>query len=462
MQTMNIQDLLDRTGFSRFQWRIFLFTFAIAFFDGYDTAVIGYIAPSLMGEWGIAKADLAPVLSAALFGLAFGAIAFGPVADKIGRKWVLLLSVLLFSVGTLSSAWANDLRTLEILRFMTGIGLGAAMPNAVTLLSEYCPKERRAFIVNTMFCGFPLGAASGGFIASFLIPQLGWHSMLILGGLIPLLLTFVMLFSLPESIRFLYQKEGDSPKVRAILARINPEVLTVGRLILSEMKPATSANIHQNNQESKSVETGSKSKFKSHHSARKGLLLVLTPPYLLGSLMLWIAYFMGLVIFYSVMNWMPTLFQESGVTGGMASTVTGLFALGGLGAIMNGYLMDRFNGTKLIAGLYFLTAISVALMGLMIDLPIVLLIIVTLFAGIVMNSAQSSLPALAAQFYPTAGRTTGVSMMLGLGRFGGIVGSFLVALLVAKGLTIVGIFYFLAIPALIAVIALLIKAWWYR
>lgn len=465
MQTMNIQDLLDRAGFSRFQWRIFLFTFAIAFFDGYDTAVIGYIAPSLMGEWGIAKADLAPVLSAALFGLAFGAIAFGPVADKIGRKWVLLLSVLLFSVGTLSSGWANDLRTLEILRFITGIGLGAAMPNAVTLLSEYCPKERRAFIVNTMFCGFPLGAASGGFIASFLIPQLGWHSMLIVGGLIPLLLTFMMLFSLPESIRFLYQKEGDSPKVRAILARINPEVLKVDRLILSEVKSTVSTDDPQNNQESES-ELGSESEsgleLKSQHSARKGLLLVLTPPYLLGSLMLWIAYFMGLVIFYGVMNWMPTLFQESGVAGGTASTVTGLFALGGLGAIMNGYLMDRFNGTKLIAGLYFLTAISVALMGLMIDLPIVLLIIVTLFAGIVMNSAQSSLPALAAQFYPTAGRTTGVSMMLGLGRFGGIVGSFLVALLVAKGLTIVGIFYFLAIPALIAVIALLIKAWWYR
>ncbi len=451
MQTMNIQDLLDRAGFSRFQWRIFLFTFAIAFFDGYDTAVIGYIAPSLISEWGIAKADLAPVLSAALFGLAFGAIAFGPVADKIGRKWVLLLSVLLFSIGTLSSGWANDLRTLEILRFITGIGLGAAMPNAVTLLSEYCPKARRAFIVNTMFCGFPLGAASGGFIASFLIPQLGWHSMLILGGIIPLLLTFVMFFTLPESIRFLYQKEGDSPKVRAILAHINSEVLAVNRLILSEMKSTVSTDDPQNNQESE-----------SHHSARKGLLLVLMPPYLLGSLMLWIAYFMGLVIFYGVMNWMPTLFQESGVAGGTASTVTGLFALGGLGAIMNGYLMDRFNGTKLIAGLYLLTAISVALMGLMVGLPVVMLIVVTLIAGIVMNSAQSSLPALAAQFYPTAGRTTGVSMMLGLGRFGGIVGSFLVALLVTKGLSIVGIFYCLAIPALIALLALLIKAGWYR
>lgn len=434
---MNIQDFLNQHRFSPFQWGIFAFTFLIAFFDGYDTAVIGYIAPSLMGEWGIERADLAPVLSAALFGLAIGAMAFGPVADKIGRKKVLLLSVVIFAMGTLASALTNSLRELEILRFITGLGLGAAMPNAVTLLSEYCPKQKRALIVNTMFCGFPLGAAAGGFIAAYLIPHYGWRSTLIFGGSIPLLLSLFMLFYLPESVRFLIRKGGEQAlaKMRGILQKIDDSASRESHFTLDEGMVVTS---------------------------QKGLSLVLSRYYWQGSILLWIAYFMGLVIFYGVMNWMPTLFKEAAMPSGLASIVTGLFALGGLGAIGNGWLMDRFNGTLLIAAFTALTSISVALIGVMISLPLALLIAVIIFAGIVMNTAQSSLPALAAQFYPTEGRTTGVSMMLGIGRFGGIAGSFLVAELIKNALTIQEIFYVLALPALIAMACLLLKYAIYR
>ncbi|WP_315970379.1 MFS transporter [Pelistega indica] len=161
--TINLQELLNSKSY-RLQKLIFVLTFLIAFFDGYDTAVIGYIAPSLIQEWGIAKTALTPVLSAALFGLATGAILSGPIADKLGRKWPLIMSVFIFAIGSLISAKAESLRALEIWRFITGIGLGAAMPNAVTLLSEYSADKNRARVVNTMFCGFPLGAALGGLL----------------------------------------------------------------------------------------------------------------------------------------------------------------------------------------------------------------------------------------------------------------------------------------------------------
>lgn len=434
---MNIQTFLNQHPFSKLQYGVFFFTFFIAFFDGYDTAVIGYIAPSLLQEWGIEKGALAPVLSAALLGLAIGAMIFGPIADRFGRKRVLILSVMIFSVGTAVSAFAHNLLQLEVLRFITGLGLGAAMPNAVTLMSEYSPKQKRSVIVNTMFCGFPLGAALGGFIAAFLIPNYGWRSTLIFGGSIPLLLSLLMILYLPESVRFLIRQKGSKSqeRMKKILIKIHSSAKTQNDFSLDEGMVVANS---------------------------KGLQLVLSKYYWRGSLLLWIAYFMGLVIFYGVMNWMPTLFKEAAMPGQLGSIITGLFALGGLGAIGNGWLMDRFNGTLLIAFFSVLTAISVALIGVFISLPLAALIAIILFAGIVMNTAQSSLPALAANFYPTEGRTTGVSMMLGIGRFGGIAGSFLVAFLIQNNLSIEEIFYILALPAVIAGVCLLLKFHLYR
>lgn len=183
--SLDVQTLLNESPFSGFQWLIFSLCFLIVLLDGFDTAAIGYIAPSLIAEWGVSKPALAPVLSAALFGLATGALLSGPLADRLGRKTVLVSSVAVFALACLASGFSPDIWTLAALRFVTGLGLGAAMPNAVTLMSEYCPDARRATLTNAMFCGFPLGAALGGFLASWMIPQFGWRSVLILGGIAP-------------------------------------------------------------------------------------------------------------------------------------------------------------------------------------------------------------------------------------------------------------------------------------
>ena len=190
---VNVQTVLNEHPFSRFQWVIFALCFTIVLLDGFDTAAIGYIAPSLISEWGISKPALAPVLSAALFGLAAGAVASGPLADRFGRKAVLLASVLVMGLACLVSGWSHSIEELTIWRFVTGVGLGAAMPNAVTLMSEYCPDARRSMLTNAMFCGFPLGSALGGFLAAWMIPNFGWRSVLILGGIAPLVLLVLLL-----------------------------------------------------------------------------------------------------------------------------------------------------------------------------------------------------------------------------------------------------------------------------
>ncbi|XDZ51831.1 MFS transporter [Neisseriaceae bacterium CLB008] len=433
---VNVQHFMNEHRFSRFQWLIFGLCFLVTLFDGFDTAAIGYVAPSLIGEWGIEKADLAPVLSAALLGLAFGAVSFGPVADKVGRKKVLIVSVLIFALGSWASAVASSLTQLELFRFVTGIGLGAAMPNAVTLLSEYCPEKRRFFLVNTMFCGFPVGAALGGFLAAWMIPAFGWRSVLWLGAIAPALLVVVMLLVLPESVRYLVAKGKPQAQIQKILSKIDASAQAIPAFFLTETQPELAGN-------------------------QSGIRVVLSRHYWLGSVALWVTYFMGLVIFYGVINWMPLLFKEANMPPAMGSVVTGLFALGGLGAIANGWLMDKYNPNRLITLFWVLTALLVALIGVVASMDMTLLVVVIVLAGIVMNTAQSSMPSFAASFYPTSGRTTGVSWMLGLGRFGGIAGSFLVAQLIARNLNLTQIFLILAVPALIAAGALVIKSVFY-
>ncbi|WP_046864875.1 MFS transporter [Microvirga massiliensis] len=427
---IDVQTFLNEHPFSGFQRVIFALCFCIVLLDGFDTAAIGYIAPSLVTEWGVERPALAPVLSAALFGLAFGALSAGPLADRFGRKAVLAGAVILFGIACLASASSGSLTQLVVWRFVTGLGLGAAMPNAVTLMSEYCPDGRRAMLTNAMFCGFPLGAAFGGFLAAWMIPQFGWRSVLILGGVTPLILALLLVLFLPESLRYMVAEGYPAERIRGVLHRISTTAVDAASFVMHEKGPAP--------------------------QGKSSIGVVLSRDYLVGSVMLWLAYFMGLVIFYALINWMPILFRDAGLAPATASLITALFPLGGIGAILSGWLMDRFNANITIAVCFALTAVTVYAIGQTTS-ALGLLMLVVLVAGTVMNTAQSSLPALAAAFYPTNGRATGVAWMLGLGRFGGIAGSFLVAELSRRNLSFAEIFMIIAVPGLISAVALAIK-----
>ncbi|CDG80935.1 MFS transporter [Janthinobacterium agaricidamnosum] len=432
-QALDVLDFINRERFSRYQWMIFALCFFIVLLDGFDTAAIGFIAPSLMKDWGIAKPDLAPVLSAALFGLAAGALTSGPLADRYGRRVILLVSIFIFGSACGASAFSSSLQELTVLRFITGLGLGAAMPNAVTLTSEFSPDARRATLTNAMFCGFPLGAALGGFLVAWMIPIWGWRSVLIIGGAAPLVLMLVMLFTLPESVRHMVAKAYPAGRIRAVLSRISATAAM-----------ATSFTMKEAGRQSDSAD------------GESGIAMLFQPRYLVGTCMLWLAYFMGLMIFYALVNWMPVLFKDAGLTPKTATLISALFPLGGVGAVLFGWLMDRYNANRVIASGYALTAVAIYGIGQVAD-NVGLLTLVVFVAGALMNTAQSSLPALAAAYYPTRGRATGVAWMLGLGRFGGIAGSFLVAELSRRQVGFAQVFTVVALAALVSMVALLIK-----
>ncbi len=427
---LDVQALLDGQRFSAYQWLILVLCFLIVAVDGFDTAAMGYVAPALVQDWGIDRASLGPVMSAALFGLAFGAIFAGPMADRVGRKKVLVLSVFFFGACSLATAYAPSLSWLTALRFLTGLGLGAAMPNAVTLISEFAPARHRAVLVNTMFCGFPLGSAAGGFVAAWIIPHHGWHSVLLLGGVVPLALAVVLVGLLPESVRYLVLHRRPAEQIRKVLERVTGSALGhVSTFTIHEAAPA----------------------------GKSAIGTVLSPRYRLGSVMLWTTYFMGLLIFYLLTSWMPTLMKDAGFTLQRASLLTALFPLGGgIGTIAAGWFMDRFNPNKVIALTYALTAVLIYAVGQGTGSLLTLGVLIFL-AGTAMNGAQSSMPSLAAGFYPTQGRATGVAWMLGIGRFGGIAGALLGAELLRLHLGFDTIFTLLSVPALLAAGALLVK-----
>lgn len=429
--TLDVQRFINAQPLSAYQWRVVLLCFLIVFLDGLDTAAMGFIAPALTQEWGIDRASLGPVMSAALIGMVFGALGSGPLADRFGRKLVLVGAVFLFGLFSLFSAFSANVDQLLVLRFLTGLGLGAAMPNATTLLSEYTPERLKSLLVTSMFCGFNLGMAGGGFVSAKLIPAFGWHSLLLIGGLLPLLLTLVLLLWLPESARYLVVRNKGDERVRRVLAPIAPsEVAVASGFSVPEQQTVQSRNVFR---------------------------VIFSGTYSAGTLLLWLTYFMGLVIVYLLTSWLPTLLRDSGASLEQAASIGALFQLGGvLSAVGVGWAMDRFDPHRVIGAFYLLAGVFAWLVGQSLG-QMTLLASLVLVAGMCINGAQSAMPSLAARFYPTQGRATGVSWMLGIGRFGAILGAWIGATLLGLGWNFEQVLTALVLPAALATAAVLVK-----
>lgn len=430
-KSLDVQSFINQQPLSRYQWRVVLLCFLIVFLDGLDTAAMGFIAPALSQEWGIDRASLGPVMSAALIGMVFGALGSGPLADRFGRKGVLVGAVLVFGGFSLASAYATNVNQLLVLRFLTGLGLGAGMPNATTLLSEYTPERLKSLLVTSMFCGFNLGMAGGGFISAKMIPAYGWHSLLVIGGVLPLLLALVLMVWLPESARFLVVRNRGTDKVRKTLSPIAPQVVAeAGSFSVPEQKAVAARNV---------------------------FAVIFSGTYGLGTVLLWLTYFMGLVIVYLLTSWLPTLMRDSGASMEQAAFIGALFQFGGvLSAVGVGWAMDRFNPHKVIGIFYLLAGVFAYAVGQSLG-NITVLATLVLVAGMCVNGAQSAMPSLAARFYPTQGRATGVSWMLGIGRFGAILGAWSGATLLGLGWTFEQVLTALLVPAALATVGVVVK-----
>jgi len=425
--TLDIRSFINERRMSLRQWFLVALCLAIVAVDGMDVAIMGFVAPSVIGEWGISRPAFGLVMGAAPIGLALGALLAGSSADWFGRRKVLLASVLGFGVCTVATGYAGNPGQMAFLRLLTGLGLGAAMPNTTTLLTEYVPERSRSFIVATMFTGFNLGSALIGFVAASLIPHLGWRSVLLFGGGLPLALLPLLLAFLPESARFMAVRGFRAEKIGKVLGRMCGTTLDGYRAFVSkETAPAT----------------------------RQPLAVLFNPAYALRTFTLWVTYFMGLLVIYLTTSWLPTMIKDAGLPIERAAEITAMFqAAGTVGAIVVGFAMDRSSPSRIISLTYLLGAAALVVLGLS-GVASAWIALLVGAVGFFLSGAQTGLNAYAPSCYPTVARATGVSWMLGIGRLGSILGSSIGGLLLSQGWGFGRIFMMLALPASLAAVAI--------
>ena len=423
---LDIRQFLDEHPLSTFQLMVALTCGAIAFMDGYDVQAMGFVAPALSADLQIPRAALGPLLSSGTIGMMFGALTFGPLADRFGRKPILLTCTLIFGIMSLVTATANSLQTFAIYRLITGFGLGGAMPNTIALTAEYAPKKYRSTAVTAMFCGFSIGAAVGGFVAAALISRYCWESVFVVGGLIPILIAIFSAVFLPESIRFLLLKGGQQKRVANYLARISPDSAGYDEI---------TAGVDEHASHGFPV----KELFKQGRA-------VATP-------LLWVCFFMNLLVLFFLNSWLPTLMNDAGIKAETAILITTLFQISGtIGAVFLGLMFDKGFSFRTLALAYLGAAASVILIGQS-GASIGLLVLTVTAAGFCVVGSQTGSQALVAGFYPTAIRSTGVGWCHGIGRIGSIIGPILGGALLTLGYQTNRIFWVIAVPALIAMTA---------
>ena len=422
---IDVAGFIDRQAVGRFQIKLLLVCATVLFIDGFDTQAIGYVAPAVAQDWKLARGALGPVFGAGLFGLMIGALVFGPIADRIGRRWIIIVSTAAFGIGALATIFTSDVPSLLAIRFLTGLGLGGAMPNAVALTSEFSPHRRRATMVMAMFCGFSVGAAIGGLLAAALIPAFGWRSVFVVGGVAPLLLVPFLVVRLPESVRFLALSSQANERVAALLAQIAPSV----------RHPAGT-------------------RFEAQEIKLPGIPVV----HLFGTgrvwatLAFWVMFFMSLLDLYLLSNWLPTVLNDLGASVSAAAVIGSMLQVGGVvGVFTLGQFIDRFS-FRALALTYFAASIAVAAIGFT-GHSIALTTTAIFCAGFCIVGGQTASNALAATFYPTTIRSTGVGWALGIGRVGSIVGPLVGGIMLARRMSNESVFVAAAVPALCACLA---------
>ena len=425
-QRRELQALIDVAPIGKMQWRVIICCFLVVMMDGFDTAAIGFIAPAIRDHWQLTAGDLAPLFGAGLLGLTAGALLCGPLSDRLGRKRVIEWCVALFGLFSLLSAFSPNLEALIILRFLTGLGLGGAMPNTITMTSEYLPARRRGALVTLMFCGFTLGSALGGIVSAQLVAVIGWHGILVLGGVLPIVLFFALLAALPESPRWLVRRQRPQAEIRRTVSAMTGERYDDAEFWLDEPAATQKGSISQ---------------------LFAGRQLTIT-------LMLWVVFFMSLLIIYLLSSWMPTLLNHRGIDLQHASWVTAAFQVGGtLGALMLGVLMDKFNPFWVLAVSYALGAVCIVMIGLS-ENGLWMMALAIFGTGIGISGSQVGLNALTATLYPTQSRATGVSWSNAIGRCGAIVGSVSGGVMMAMNLSFDTLFFVIAVPAAISAVVL--------
>ena len=395
----NVSDFINRQRIGRMQVTIMLLCALIMAADGYDVFVVGFILRPLAQAFHVSPAAIVPVFALQSVGLAIGACVAGPLADRFGRRRLLLISAVLLGVLTWAAAYAASVQELITLRFVGGLFFGALMPNAVAITVEFAPERLRATMVNWMFIGYVAGVAAGGAVTALLVTRYGWQAAFWVGGTLPLVLSVFLYAFLPESIRFSTLRDGHDPRIPRLLQRMAPELSFTGqeRFVLDE-------------------ENSHKLPLAELFQEGRAPLTVL----------IWVAYFMNILVISLLGAFLPIFLHNfGGLSLERAAGITSFYSICGIAAMLvYGRLMDMFGGPLVVTITTVLACVAVAALG-EIDLASGWIYVAMIFVGAGVVAAQGGLHAICSMIYPTRMRGTGIGWALGLGRVGGMAGPLL-------------------------------------
>ncbi|MYM37908.1 MFS transporter [Duganella qianjiadongensis] len=424
MQQIDIHKLADHARFNRFHAGILAWCAIIIICDGYDLAVAGIALPAIMKSMGVTAQNAGFMVSSALFGMMFGAIFLGTLADRIGRPRTIAICLALFSVFTAAAGLTHDPVSFSVMRFLAGLGIGGVMPNVVAQMTEYSPRKIRATMVTLMFSGYAVGGMLAALLGKGLLESYGWSSVFLAAGVPVLLIPFV-LKSLPESMPFLLRRQRVA-EVQAILQQVDPSYCASAGddFSLAAQERSSGAPISQLFKDGRGFST----------------------------VMFWIAFFMCLFMVYALSSWLAKLMAGAGYSLGSALNFVLMLNFGAvLGAVGGGWLADRFHIKYVLVGMYALAAVSITLLGYKVPMPLLYLLVG--LAGASTIGTQIVTYAYAGQFYPASVRSTGIGWASGVGRSGAILAPIVIGTLVGMALPLEQNFVAIAIPAVIAVLA---------
>ena len=428
-QPVNISERVDTSPIGSLQITTFAICLLCLIMDGFDVQALGYVAPEIVRAWRISNAALGPVFGAGNFGVLVGSLVFSMLADRIGRRPILVGATVFFGAMTIVAARTNAVGELLAARFIAGIGLGCIIPNATALVGEYSPRRLRGPLMMIIGgVGFTGGAAIGGFIAAYLIPRFGWRSVLYFGGAAPLVIALAMVLWLPESLQFLVVRRRSRAQIARWLRRIDPA---------APIDADTEFIVHEAGREGVPVV----------HLFREGRGAV--------TILLWIVNFMNLLNLYFLASWLPTVVRDAGYSASTAVLAGTVLQVGGtIGTVGLAWLIGRVGFMPVLTTSFALASVTIAAIGQP-GVSIAMLFVLIFIAGWCVVGGQPGINALAGTFYPTSLRSTGVGWGLGVGRAGAIVGPVVGGEFMRRHWPTRDLFLAAAVPALVSTIAML-------
>ena len=426
MAKVNPTKVIGTSKFNKFHLGLFIWSFMIILFDGYDLSVYGTALPLIMDEWGLDSVVAGTMGSYGLFGMMFGAFIFGVLADKIGRKKVIIINVLIFSLFTFLCGFAETATVFSIFRFIAGLGLGGIMPNVAALVMDYAPNSMKIRLVSLTLVSFAVGGALAPTVGVLLIESFGWASVFIVAGL-PLLGIPFMMKQLPESTSYLI-RTGQKKKLFETLSKVDPEFTYNLDDEIEEVK------VEQ-------VKSPIMGLFKGNRA--------------LSTVAFWLTFFCSLLMVYGLNTWLPKLMIQAGY--GFNSSLTFLIALQSgavIGILALSNLCEKYGSKKILVPAYIAGAIALTLLGF--GGNTVVIFILVAIAGAATTGTQVLIQAYATAFYPADMRSTGIGVASGVGRLGGMMGPIIGGFLLTLTLPNYMNFMVFAVAGIVAAVALMI------